>query len=70
MEAADIYFITGLVFLLAGTVKGVVGFGLPLVSITLLTPLYGLVDAIAVMLLPAVVTKFWQAFSGGRLMIL
>lgn len=41
MEAAEIYLITGLVFLLAGTVKGVVGFGLPLVSITLLTPLYG-----------------------------
>ena len=70
MEAAEIYLITGLVFLLAGTVKGVVGFGLPLVSITLLTPLYGLVDAIAVMLLPAVVTNFWQAFSGGRLMAL
>ena len=49
MEAVEIYLITGLVFLLAGTVKGVVGFGLPLVSITLLTPFYGLVDAIAIM---------------------
>jgi len=43
-----------------------VGFGLPLVSITLLTPLYGLVDAIAVMVLPAMVTNFWQALNGGR----
>ena len=58
MEAVEIYLITGLVFLLAGTVKGVVGFGLPLVSITLLTPFYGLVDAIAIMLLPSVVTNF------------
>ena len=65
MEATEFYLITGVIFLLAGTVKGVVGFGLPLVSITLLTPLYGLVDAIAVMLLPAVVTNFWQAVSGG-----
>ena len=54
-----------MVFLLAGTVKGIVGFGLPLVSITLLTPFYGLVDAIAIMLLPAVATNFWQAVSGG-----
>ena len=66
MEAIEVYLITGLIFLLAGTVKGIVGFGLPLVSITLLTPLYGLVDAIAVMVLPAMVTNFWQALNGGR----
>ena len=66
MESLEVYLITGLIFLLAGTVKGIVGFGLPLVSITLLTPLYGLVDAIAVMVLPAMVTNFWQALNGGR----
>ena len=66
MESIEVYLITGLIFLLAGTVKGIVGFGLPLVSITLLTPLYGLVDAIAVMVLPAMVTNFWQALNGGR----
>lgn len=66
MESIEVYLITGLIFLLAGTVKGIVGFGLPLVSITLLTPLYGLVDAIAMMVLPAMVTNFWQALSGGR----
>ncbi|MDP6399485.1 MAG: sulfite exporter TauE/SafE family protein [Arenicellales bacterium] len=70
MEATEFYLITGVIFLLAGTVKGIVGFGLPLVSITLLTPLHGLVDAIAVMLLPAVVTNFWQAVSGGGLIAL
>ena len=66
METVGFYLITGLVFLLAGTVKGIVGFDLPLASITLLTPFYGLVDAIAITLLPAVVTNFWQAVSGGR----
>jgi len=70
MEATELYLITGVIFLLAGTVKGIVGFGLPLVSITLLTPIYGLVDAIAVMVLPAVVTNFWQAVSGGGLIVL
>ena len=66
MESIEVYLITGLIFLLAGTVKGIVGFGLPLVSITLLSPLYGLVDAIAVVVLPAMVTNFWQALNGGR----
>ena len=66
MELIEFYLITGAIFLLAGTVKGIVGFGLPTVSITLLTPLYGLVDAIAIMLLPAMVTNFWQALSGDR----
>ena len=46
MDTIELYLTVGLVFILAGTVKGVVGFGLPLVSITLLTPLYGLVDVL------------------------
>ena len=35
-------------------------------SITLLTPFYGLVDAIGLMVIPAVVTNFWQALAGGN----
>jgi uncharacterized membrane protein YfcA len=70
MDAIQLYVTIGLIFILAGTVKGVVGFGLPLVSITLLTPLYGLVDAIGLMLIPAIVTNFWQAISGGRFIAL
>ena len=49
-----------LVFFLAGTVKGVVGFGLPLVSISLLTPLYGLVDAVG---------QFINEFKDGAYLI-
>jgi len=66
MNSIEVFLITGAVFLLGGTVKGTVGFGLPLVSITLLTPFYGLVDAIALMVIPAVVTNFWQAVTGGH----
>ena len=70
MESIELYLTVGLVFILAGTVKGVVGFGLPLVSITLLTPLYGLVDAIGLMLMPAIVTNFWQAITGDKFIVL
>ena len=53
------------VFLLAGAVKGVVGVGLPIVSLGLLTVFIGLPTAMALMLAPAVITNVWQAFAGG-----
>src|SRR5690606_26830467 len=52
-------------FLLAGAVKGVVGFGLPTVSLALLTIAFGLPQAMALMLVPAFVTNVWQAVAGG-----
>lgn len=53
-----------LTFLLAGTVKGVLGLGLPTVSLGLLTLLADLPTAMTVMLLPALLTNLWQAFAG------
>jgi uncharacterized membrane protein YfcA len=55
------------VFLLAGLVKGVVGLGLPSVSLGLLTALIGLPEAMALMLVPSFVTNLWQALAGGAL---
>ncbi|MGF1628913.1 MAG: sulfite exporter TauE/SafE family protein [Kiloniellaceae bacterium] len=52
-------------FLLAGLVKGVVGFGLPTVSLALLTVVFGLPQAMALMLVPAFVANIWQALAGG-----
>ena len=53
-------------FLLAGVAKGVVGFGLPTVSLALLTVAFGLPQAMALMLVPAFVSNVWQALAGGR----
>ena len=53
-------------FLLAGTVKGVVGMGLPAVSIALLTALLDLTTAMALMLIPSFVANVWQAVVGGN----
>lgn len=63
-ETADLVVIAG-VLLLAGTVKGVVGLGLPTVSLALLTPIVGLADAMAAMLLPSFLTNLQQALAGG-----
>lgn len=54
------------VFLLAGCVKGVIGLGLPTVSLALLTATIGLQPAMALLLVPSFITNLWQAFSGGH----
>lgn len=53
-------------FLLAGLVKGVIGLGLPTVSLALLSATIGLPGAMALVLAPAFVTNVWQALSGGH----
>ncbi len=59
-------FIVAATFLLAGTVKGVIGLGLPTVSLALLTATLGLQPAMALMLAPSFVTNLWQAVTGGH----
>ena len=54
-------------FLLAGLVKGVVGLGLPTISLALLVASYNLTTAMAVLIFPSLVTNVWQAAVGGHL---
>jgi len=58
--------VTAATFLLAGTVKGVIGLGLPTVSLALLTATVGLTDAMALLIAPSLVTNVWQAVVGGH----
>ena len=53
-------------FLLAGTVKGVIGLGLPTVSLALLSVAIDLPSAMALLLIPSFATNLWQAFAGGK----
>ncbi|MEQ9640814.1 MAG: sulfite exporter TauE/SafE family protein [Alphaproteobacteria bacterium] len=53
-------------FLLAGFVKGVVGLGLPAVSLGILTATIGLPPAMAILLIPSFATNLWQAVDGGH----
>ena len=59
-------------FLLAGTIKGVIGLGLPTVSLAILTVVLDLPGAMALLLVPSFATNLWQASIGGntRLLIL
>ena len=53
-------------FLLAGLVKGVIGLGLPTISLSILTIAIDLPTAMGLLLVPSFVTNLWQALSGGH----
>ncbi len=53
-----------IIFLLAGTVKGVIGFGLPTVSLAVLTVVVELPVAVLLMVIPSAITNIWQAVDG------
>jgi uncharacterized membrane protein YfcA len=53
------------VFVLAGFVKGIIGMGLPTVSIGLLGLFMTPAEAAAILVLPTLVTNVWQAAVGG-----
>ena len=65
LDAATILAIAG-TFLIAGTVKGVVGLGLPSISLALLAVALDLTNAMAVLLVPSLATNIWQATTGGH----
>ncbi len=62
--------IVGATFLLAGGVKGVIGLGLPSVSLALLAATLGLKEAMAIMLIPAFAANVWQGLTGGPLIMI
>lgn len=55
-------------FLLAGFVKGVIGLGLPTVSIGVLGLVMTPAQAAAIMLAPTLITNVWQALAGKDLL--
>lgn len=52
-------------FFVAGTVKGVIGLGLPTVSLGILAVVIDLPTAMALLLVPSFATNLWQACVGG-----
>lgn len=66
MPDTSILLVACVVFLVAGFVKGFVGFGLPLIAIGLMTTIVGLPTAIALFLVPALGTNLWQGFAGAN----
>ena len=59
--------VIGAAFLLAGFVKGVIGLGLPPVSMGLLAVAMPTTHALALVIVPAILTNIWQTFAGPHL---
>ena len=55
------------IYLLAGSVKGAIGLGLPTVSMGLLGIWLPVEQAAAILVLPAFLTNVWQSLAGGAL---
>ena len=66
-HAGHLIFVIAAVFALAGFVKGVIGLGLPTVSIGLLATTMPPAHALAIVIVPAIVTNIWQTFVGPYL---
>ncbi len=54
-------------FTAAGIVKGVIGLGLPLTALAVLTIAMGLREAVPLIIVPVLVTNAWQMTRGGML---
>jgi uncharacterized membrane protein YfcA len=67
MDTYSIIAISGLCFLLAGTVKGVVGIGLPTTAIAVMSLWLDPRVAIAVTLMPMITSNAWQVFRMGQI---
>jgi len=53
-------------FVIAGIVKGILGFGFPIIALLVLTLATGLFDALAIIVIPTLATNLVQAMSGGH----
>lgn len=67
MDSASILLIGTCAFLLAGTIKGVAGIGLPTASIAFMTLFLDPRVAIALVLFPMLGSNFWQMLRGGHI---
>ncbi|MBT7954282.1 MAG: sulfite exporter TauE/SafE family protein [Rhodospirillaceae bacterium] len=66
MPSTETLIIITVTFLISGSVKGVIGLGLPSVSLALLTATLGLKDAMAIIIIPTFCTNVLQGLVGGH----
>lgn len=64
MAASSVFAIVALALFFGGTAKGIVGFGIQIVSLAILSIAFDLLTAMAVLLAPTIATNIWQALVG------
>lgn len=63
-DLTTLIILIALAYLLAGTVKGVIGLGLPTVSIGVLSLFIAPAQAAAILIIPSFATNIWQMIAG------
>lgn len=63
----DLILLVTVIFLFGGFVKGISGIGLPAISLAFLTMFMGIKVAIALVVMPGLLTNFWQAFGKTKI---
>ncbi|WP_136795427.1 MULTISPECIES: sulfite exporter TauE/SafE family protein [Desulfosediminicola] len=63
----ETYLLIFFAFLLGGIVKGIIGTGLPTIALAIITATIGLKEAMAIILLPSILTNIGQGLLGGHL---
>lgn len=66
MTATVLVFVL-VVFVVAGFTKGIIGLGLPTISMGLLAVVLPPTEAAALLILPSLITNVWQMMDGGHL---
>ncbi|MEM8794530.1 MAG: sulfite exporter TauE/SafE family protein [Pseudomonadota bacterium] len=69
METETLLIIAFATFLFAGTMKGIVGIGLPSATVSILSQFTDPRHAIALLLLPSVISNVWQVYRTGYFMV-
>jgi uncharacterized membrane protein YfcA len=64
MWTFEILALVTVTFLFGGFVKGAIGLGLPVVALAFMAAPLGLEQAMAIMLVPCLLTNIWQAIAG------
>ncbi len=59
-----------LIFVFAGIIKGLIGMGVPMITLSLMSVFQPIPSAVVITLLPSFLTNIWQAARGGNFRIL
>lgn len=64
----ELLLVFALVFALAGTIKGIIGIGLPTISVALISQITDPRIAISLVMIPILTTNTWQVYRSGRIL--
>ena len=60
LESQELMFVMGITYFIAGTIKGVIGIGLPTTGMAILSFFVSPLTALGLNLMPMFISNFWQ----------